>query len=535
LGLSPLDGGASFSSWKKTFIGEVIAGYGFLLAVNIYLFLTPLVVSLNITYKPTNDPSGFLSSSSASVSAMAMIGQGMAEGVIRMIFMIAGALMIEKLASMISGFIGGVDIASIGKGMVGDIGKTMATGALIGGGLAMGGLATTALLYGAIGDKLQTGVKGSGTAFKDNFKKQMDGKKGIGKLGGAIAGTVTGSLGAVKTMGVNTGKGIKSIPGKVADKAKAVKEDGVHGGLLKMAAPFSKTAKSLYYTRANYLESKGKFEKSGEDLKLAQANYAEAVKGGDADKISAAQASLNKATAEHQGLAQKYIDDANKYSGTATALRDGNLENAKAAGLYAMSTVLDNLPGADIAKGLWGSRKDAAKEVDDSSEYNRDRAESLKNASKDLRDKLVSSYDPTGRRHNRRGVDLNAMSMMSDVQTKLEQSYKEKMEQLARFTERLKNASTDAQKSAILNSATSMRLTFVNPETKKTELMTEDHLHVYTQIAEDINIARTQSGNNSKVITKKVEDILKKYATDLAKPVFKDVTDVLEQIKNSKQ
>lgn len=534
LGLSPLDGGASFSSWKKTFIGEVIAAYGFVLAVNIYLFLTPLVVSLNISYKPTNAPSGFVGTSSASVSAMAMIGQGMAEGVIRMIFMIAGALMIEKLASMISGFIGGVDIASIGKGMVGDIGKTMATGALIGGGLAMGGLATTALLYGAIGDKLQTGVKGSGTAFKDSFKKQMAGKKGIGKLGGAIAGTVTGSLGAVKQTTSNVAGGVKAIPSKIAGKAKAIKEDGVHGALLNVAAPFSKTAQSMKYARSNYLESKGKFEDSDEKLKLAQANYDEAVKGGDAKAISSAEEELHKAQAENQGLAQKYIDDANKYAGTAAVLRDGNLETAKAAGLYAMSTVLDNLPGADIAKGLWGSRKDAAKDVDNSSEYNKDRAESLNKASKDLRDKLVGMADPVGRAHNNRGYDLNAASMMADIQEKVEQSQRTKLDQLRRIKKRLENAGDDAaQKARIMAQASDLRLTLPDAEGNQ-KLITEEHLQCYSDVKIEIEKLRNKAGTDTNKIMRGFEDILKKYAETTAKPLYKDIEDIIKQIRDSR-
>ena len=509
LGLSPLDGGASFSSWRKTFVGEVIAGYGFILAVNIYLLITPIVASVDIDYKPTNAPSYWGGLSSGAVSAMAMIGPGMAEGIIRMVFIIAGALMIEKLASMISGFIGGVDLASVGKGMLSDMAKTTASAAMIGGGIAMGGLATTALMYGAIGDKLQTGTKGAGAAFKSNFKKELDKGKGFGKVGRAITGTVSGSFGALKKTGSNVGQGLKSVPKNIASKAKEIKDNGVHGNLLNIAAPFSKTAQSMKFARSNYLESKGKFEDAGKQVDIAQAEYDEAVKGGNQEAIDAAGLKLNQAKAEHQNLAKKYIDDANKYEGTAAALRDGNLENAKAAGLFAMSTVLDNLPGADIAKGLWSSRKDAAKEVDDSSEYNKDRAETLNKAAKDLRDKLASTVDPVGRAHNQRGININAMSMMADVQTKLQQSYTEKMEQLTRFTELLKSAGDDAARRA--------------------------SIMIYIDIAQDISVARTNAGNNSRLLMQNIEKVMKKYADAAAKPVFKDVMDVLEQIKNSKQ
>lgn len=555
IGLSPLDGGASFGSWRKTFVGEVLAGYGFILAMNIYLLLTPLVVTLDIDYQPTNAPPAFGGMSSGAVSAMTMIGSGMAEGIIRMIFIIAGALMIEKMASMISGFIGGVDVAGIGKGMMSEIGKTVATGAVVGGGMVMGGLATSALMYGAIGDKISSGVgKGVGSAFKDNFKKQTAGAKGIGKVGKGIKGVFSGLGGAGKQLGSNALTGIKGMPKAVSNKFSGMagvikgstKKNGGPGlmkaakfgavaGISRLAAPFNKSAQALHFARANYLDSKAGFEAAGAKVDSMQEAYDNAVKGGNKKKIDEAQENLNQARAEYQGAAQKYIDDANKYEGTAVAIRDGEKENAKAAGLYALETVLDTLPGADIVKGLWNTRKDAAKEVDDSSEYNRDRAEGLNKAAKDLRDKLVSHADPVGRAHTKRAEALNAATTMADIQTKLENSHKEKMEQLDRFTKLLANAGDDAaRRASIMASAAACRLTLPDAHGQQ-KLMTTDQLKIYTDIALDIEVMRKGAGRNTRALMKGAEEIMKKYAEALAKPVFKDIMDVLEQIKNSKQ
>ena len=60
-------------------------------------------------------------------------------------------------------------------------------------------------------------------------------------------------------------------------------------------------------------------------------------------------------------------------------------------------------------------------------------------------------------------------------------------------------------------------------------------MHIFADIAQDIEKARNEAGNNSRELMQKIEKVMKKYANAAAKPVFKDVMDVLEQIKNSKQ
>ena len=85
-----------------------------------------------------------------------------------------------------------------------------------------------------------------------------------------------------------------------------------------------------------------------------------------------------------------------------------------------------------------------------------------------------------------------------------------------------------------MDSAAACRLTLPDKKGNQ-QLMTTEQLKIFVDIAQDINVARNEAGNNSRVLMQKIEKIMKKYADAAAKPVFKDVMDVLEQIKNSKQ
>ena len=85
-----------------------------------------------------------------------------------------------------------------------------------------------------------------------------------------------------------------------------------------------------------------------------------------------------------------------------------------------------------------------------------------------------------------------------------------------------------------MDSAAACRLTLPDKNGQQ-KLMTTEQLQMFITIAEDIRVARNDSGNNSRLLMQNIEKVMKKHADALAKPVFKDIMDVLEQIKNSKQ
>lgn len=185
IGISPMDEGTAFKSWKKEITKQIIGAYGVIIAVNLYLELMGIFSNISVNYVPTNAPNagGSVSLSGLTTSTLALLitDNGFATAILQIVFIVCGALMLDKFSATISSLIGAENLASVGKGLFGDTSKATSgavkTTTKIGAaGLALSYKAANGLIKGpgALAEKMQSKSAGR-QALRDSFIK--------GKLG----------------------------------------------------------------------------------------------------------------------------------------------------------------------------------------------------------------------------------------------------------------------------------------------------------------------------------------------------------------
>ncbi len=100
LGITPLDDGNGFKSWRKEFLKYAIASYGAVLGMNLFFIIVPVLQGIEF------------------------FGTSFLNEIFNLLIMIAGLTMIKKFISLISSFVGGADLNAEGgsvKKEVGDL------------------------------------------------------------------------------------------------------------------------------------------------------------------------------------------------------------------------------------------------------------------------------------------------------------------------------------------------------------------------------------------------------------------------------
>ena len=105
IGISPLDGGNGFSTWKNSFIGYVISAYGAIVGMNLFFAILPVLESISF------------------------FNIELIDRLFDLLIVACGFTMIKKFISLISSFIGANDLNQEGASMKQDVGG-LATGAM---------------------------------------------------------------------------------------------------------------------------------------------------------------------------------------------------------------------------------------------------------------------------------------------------------------------------------------------------------------------------------------------------------------------
>ncbi len=333
IGMTPVNEGG-LGKWRSEFVGQAISAYGVVLAVNIFLVLVRVLLSIDMNFSVlgTDNLSTFSSS--------------MMTGLLKGIIVIGGCITIEKFSGQLGGYFGAKDALSQGKdlekGVKDQAKKAVGTAAQVGmmatgvGGAAMGAMR-------GMGKGIASGVKG---AYKFGHNVRNEG------FGHAVGETKLGQAG-------------KKVGGKVADGAKktwgAVRHPGqtIKGAANKFVEN-NETINDFMKFRADL-----QLESAQKRYDLAESGEAEAKKASREARRAGGKDSRFKATLltekavnfrkEKEAAAtdvSKYTEQANKYGKRADELSkehasENILKNSKRIanrerGIQAGKSMFDN-------------------------------------------------------------------------------------------------------------------------------------------------------------------------------------------------
>ena len=217
--------------WRTAFIGQVLSAYGTILSLNLFFIIVRVLLSIEVNFTSTgsDDLSGALT-------------DGLMTLILKMVFVLAGCLLIEKFSKEIGAYFGADDAMGAGKEMAGQVGD-----------LAMKGVGAAAMVAsGGAGMLMKGGKLAGGIAGKI-------GKSGIGQ---SKFGQVVGKgIGAVTSL---PGKGIGAVKGagKAVGRTGFVRGIGNAGAWLKggQAAVDARNLGKLGDKKAGLVTQKSKLQ-----------------------------------------------------------------------------------------------------------------------------------------------------------------------------------------------------------------------------------------------------------------------------------
>lgn len=312
IAMSPLDNGKALGNWKNQFIGQVLAGYGTVVGMNIFLTILPIIKKIELF----GGNEGFW---------------GMADnffnGLTQAIFILVGCYMLKDISKTISGLIGAKDAMESGEGM----GKQVAAGAAKVGaiGLAVGGAAIGA------GAKMASGIAG-----KISTKKSFAADKAAGEAEKAIADTAK----AQKTFdAVKDDKGFKTAA------KDAMAKDLMNGKSYNdLSADEKKTLDNLYANADDaYMQDlAGNMGSEGKKYTNAKNNL-DSAKANEEAKVEDAKSKVYEASVEEQDEKMAKLRSFSKKTGLVGArLQTGALHN--------VTNIAANTGTGKFVKGVMG-------------------------------------------------------------------------------------------------------------------------------------------------------------------------------------
>ncbi len=164
--LAPLDNFKAFKSWGTNFMQQVLMAYGAVVGMNILMLILPYVQNIS------------------------WFGEdfGLIDAIINMLILIVGLLMTKDFITLVSGFVGGADVNSVGAGLKAEVAGAAKKGfntTVKTGGMAVRGTAAAGRLVGAGAVKIGKAVKHTkDKRALDNMKKNEETLKNAGATEG---------------------------------------------------------------------------------------------------------------------------------------------------------------------------------------------------------------------------------------------------------------------------------------------------------------------------------------------------------------
>lgn len=210
IGMTPVNEGG-LGKWRSEFVGQAISAYGVVLAVNIFLVLVRVLLSIDMNFSVlgTDNLSTFSSS--------------MMTGLLKGIIVIGGCITIEKFSGQLGGYFGAKDALSQGKdlekGVKDQAKKAVGTAVQVGmvasgvGGAAMGAMR-------GMGKGIASGVKGA-YKFGHNVRNEgfghAVGETKLGQAGKKVGEGVSKGWNATKNAVTHPGQTIKGAASKFVE------------------------------------------------------------------------------------------------------------------------------------------------------------------------------------------------------------------------------------------------------------------------------------------------------------------------------
>ena len=265
IGMTPINEGG-LGKWRSDFIGSAISAYGVVLAMNIYLILVKILLSIKFSFTSATDY---------------FLGASLMEGLLKCIIVIGGAIYIEKFSGQIGGYFGAKDALAQGKdlekGTKAAV-KSVADGAVkaIGTGVQIAAMATGA------GGAAVGAAKGLGAAMK------LGGAAAKASGGSAFVGRLKGGVGYAQT-GIN----------RLADKPIEYMADSL--GIERDSYDDRKRKKAIKKDQRTIDEFESQFSAQEARVQSAKVELGKAQASGD--KVAIADAKLNL-QAQEAGLTE---------------------------------------------------------------------------------------------------------------------------------------------------------------------------------------------------------------------------------------
>ena len=168
----------ALANWRKAFIGQVLAAYGVVIAINLFFIIVSVLLGINLKFIPASgEPNTF-----------GILSDSMMTQLLRVIIVISGAVLIEKFSKDIGGYFGADDLLAPGQELakkgLDTLKKVAMEVAVIVASIYTGGTGGAAIKAGAAAGK----AAGKGIAKKVGekaAKKAADkaGKKGVEQAG----------------------------------------------------------------------------------------------------------------------------------------------------------------------------------------------------------------------------------------------------------------------------------------------------------------------------------------------------------------
>lgn len=406
IAIAPLDKGNAFSSWRKQFIAEVLAGYGAVLGLNLFFIVLPLLNNINLF--PDFGSTNALGNANASWThgtTVGGFGGTIYNDLAHLLFTIVGLYMMKDLIKMVGDIAGGSDAMGAGEGMAKKAGATAlkvgvaAAGVATGGaGLALGKVIGKGAVAGskraAIASKLtdigHAGMKSAGNQahfavqklkgkanefLGTDFNAETDPEKELEKKEKQQKAREEREKNGTTTLGDTVGNAGRTLGTKISGLNKHVKGNVFGYG--------STNAESIGEATGFESDATAIARKKAKDTSAA---HQRAAQSGDSDEVVKAKGN------SHKDMSSLTADDI----ATATTTAVQHMNNAKEG---------------EQSQQIWRGMQELLKQIADAmnrqklAQANIDVAQAKVNAAKKPQDKAVAEAELIAAQTNKASID----------------------------------------------------------------------------------------------------------------------------------
>ncbi|MBE5736551.1 MAG: hypothetical protein E7356_04305 [Clostridiales bacterium] len=538
IGMTPINEGG-LGKWRTAFIGQVLAAYGTVMALNLFFIILKPLLSIQITFNGGNWTDGLLTD-----NFMTML--------LKVVVVIAGVLLIENFAKDIGGYFGADDAMASGKDTAGKVGDTVRKG-------------VTTVAAGAVGMAM---VAKGGVGLAKKLKESREQRKEERSHSEA---------------GVGRAK-YKATMQEMKKQDKEYKKSGDTGSMRSRKQRRDAATRAAENEMAKYREKAGAFrsiqsldqgiaDKTAENEEIKE-QIQEAKSRDDFDTVralaqkytdneEAIQKSQEKKDAAVQALggegsdtykdAQGIVEAEDKVERDQTARKNARKEKISAVGMRATSTLMglaqqgmSNAPGKKWIDFARKAETDGSKLMGDNYEAAtagaaKARDDRLKGVGETLGGKAEAAYTAAG-------AAILANSIADSMGHKMQQSTREINQEIKNLADVLQNMSTDKREDYFAARFDSLKAKGLNMEygefkahvfeggkiegniNQKLELsadklgMTLDPKDIEKAVAEAM-----KKGGSTQAIADAVKSVFEKVAKDGNTALLSMLTKVIEE------